>query len=96
MARHTGRKGRPWRRIKAQVLAEHGYVCHICGHGNARYTDHKIPIGEWKARGGHPEDPANLRPAHGALNRCGVCGRCCNESKGDRPYQAITSASRDW
>ena len=78
------------------VLADHAYMCHICGHGDAHYTDHVIPLQRWKAAGGHPEDPVNLRPAHGALNRCQVCNRACNESKGDRPYQPIAQASRDW
>ncbi|MBX6387042.1 MAG: HNH endonuclease [Microbispora sp.] len=96
MARTAGRKGRVWRRNKAQALADAGYVCWICGHGGARYADHKIPLAQWRAMGGDPNDPANLAPAHGALNRCQVCGRCCNESKGNRPYKPSSRGSRDW
>lgn len=96
MAASSGRSGRRWRRIKAQVLADCGYVCWICGHGDAFYTDHKIAIRQWIAQGGDPEDPANLAAAHGALNRCPVCGRCCNESKGSRPHQPTAPGSRAW
>ncbi|GAA2092379.1 HNH endonuclease [Actinomadura alba] len=98
MAASSGRKGRRWRRIKAQVLADCAGICIVCRHGGATYTDHVVPIEAWKAMGGDPEDPANLRPIHGALNRCSVCHRCCNESKGDRPLEEVqvVQGSRDW
>lgn len=95
-ARTAGRKGRPWRRARAQALAEGAGICWICGHGDARYADHKIPLKRWKVMGGDPNDPANLAPAHGANNRCAQCGQCCNERKGDRPYRPPTKGSRDW
>lgn len=96
-ARTAGRKGRPWRRVRQQVLAEHAGICGLCGHGGARYVDHRIPIGKWRAMGGDPNDPANLQPAHGALNKCAECGgKACNESKGDRPYRPKVAGSRDW
>ncbi|MGP4030061.1 hypothetical protein [Actinomadura sp. 3N407] len=63
----------------------------------ATYADHKIPLARWKAMGGAPNDPANLAPAHSANAPCEPCGgRCCNESKGDRPYRPKVAGSRDW
>lgn len=94
-ARTAGRKGRPWRRARAQALHEGGGICWICGHEDARYADHKIPIKRGIAMG-DPNDPANLAPAHGANNRCARCGQCCNERKGDRPYAPRIQGSRDW
>jgi 5-methylcytosine-specific restriction endonuclease McrA len=96
MARTWGRKGRPWRRIHQQVLDDHGRVCHICGHGGAGDVDHVIPIERWRAAGGHPNDPANLKPAHGAHSRCPTCRRCCNNAKGDREHTPQAPASRAW
>jgi 5-methylcytosine-specific restriction endonuclease McrA len=63
-----GRSGRPWRRIRAQVL-EASDVCWLCGQGGADTVDHILPISKF------PElahDMSNLRPAH----------RSCNSRKG--------------
>jgi 5-methylcytosine-specific restriction endonuclease McrA len=65
-------------------------ICGICKHPGAATVDHIIPKKHW---GGAPEDfddLPNLQPAHGSLgamgivNRCTVCGRLCNQSKGSR------------
>lgn len=95
-SRTAGRKGRPWRRVRAQVLADHGGICHLCGHPGAGDVDHRVPLAAWTAQGGHPEDPANLAPAHGAYSRCAVCGRCCNQAKGDRAHVPTPRGSRAW
>jgi hypothetical protein len=54
---------------------------HLCGHPGAGAVDHVISrkLAPWLAL-----DPANLRPVHGSLSPCPVCGRRCNEEKGDR------------
>lgn len=95
MAASSGRKGRPWRRLCAQILAI-STVCHLCGHEGAGDIDHVIDKATWKAMGGDLEDPANLRPAHGAFSRCPTCGRCCNQAKGNRPHVVTAPGSRDW
>lgn len=90
MPRSKGRTGRPWRRIRAQVLAE-SQLCWICGHGAADTVDHVIPL----SKGGDPLDPANLRPAHG-VNGCPVCRRKCNSSKGAHVTLQAGRTSRVW
>jgi len=70
------RSSRPWRRIKAQILAGSD-VCHICGEPGADSVDHLVPV----ALGG-TNDPANLRPAHHDVPPY------CNRVKGDREYAA--------
>lgn len=96
MAASSGRKGRPWRRLTAQILAI-STVCHLCGHEGAGDIDHVIDKETWKAMGGDLEDPANLRPAHGALSRCKVCGRNCNGEKGAKVgYVTAPRGSRNW
>jgi 5-methylcytosine-specific restriction endonuclease McrA len=80
MARDPGRTGRPWRRIRAQVLAV-STVCWLCGKPGATTVDHVIPLN----RGGAPLDPRNLRPAH----------RWCNSRKGDQPAEPVAT-SRVW
>lgn len=90
MPRSKGRTGRPWRRIRAQVLAE-STTCWICGHDGSDTVDHVIPL----SRGGDPLDPANLRPAHG-VKGCPTCKRRCNQSRGTRPTFLAPKASRNW
>ena len=58
-----GRTGRPWRRIRAQILAASD-TCWLCGNRGADTVDHIIPL----SRGGAGNDPANLRPAHKSCN----------------------------
>lgn len=52
------RSSRPWRRIRAAVLAASD-VCHICGQPGADSVDHVLPL----ARGG-TDDRSNLAPVH--------------------------------
>jgi 5-methylcytosine-specific restriction endonuclease McrA len=82
VARWHGRKGRPWQRIRAQVLAASN-VCHLCGHPGADTVDHVIPLSR---RPDLAHDLANLRPAH----------RRCNSAKGARLSTAPHGASRAW
>lgn len=90
MPRNKGRSGRPWRRIRAQILAA-STTCWICGHGGADTVDHVIAL----SKGGDPLDPANLRPAHG-VRGCATCGRKCNSSKGASTAPPAPRASRAW
>lgn len=95
MSASAGRKGRPWRRARAEVLTA-STVCWLCGHEGAGDVDHHPPIDVLRAAGLDPDDPAHLRPSHGALSRCPTCGRCCNQSKGNREHIAQAPASRAW
>jgi len=96
--RSAGRSGRPWRRVRAQVLRASD-VCWICGHPGSDTVDHLVPL----SMGGPPLDRSNLAPAHG-VNPCGSCGRRCNPSRGDgrtyrgRPRQHVLPfpTSRRW
>lgn len=68
-----GRRGRPWRRLQAQVYATETH-CHLCGewvdptlpknHRRARSVDHLIPL----SLGGPPLDRDNARLAHIGCN----------------------------
>lgn len=89
-ARNPGRTGRPWRRIRADVLATEDH-CWICGHavdltlpGTHPYgptADHVIPL----SHGGDPRDRSNLRLAH----------LRCNGGRGNHnPHRRRTS--RPW
>lgn len=84
-----GRSGRPWQRVRLQVLAA-STVCWICGHPGSTTVDHVKAL----ALGGSLLDPANLRPAHG-VEGCSTCGRKCNSSRGTRPV-APPVRSRNW
>ena len=77
--------GRPWRRRKAQVLAN-STICHICGHDQADTADHLVPI----ERGGS-NDMSNLKPAHHLP--CPTCGRMCNREKSNKAYAPIVRDS---
>lgn len=82
MSRSKGRTGRPWRRVRAQVLAVSD-VCHLCGKPGADTVDHVIPL----SLGGPPLDPANLRPAHSR----------CNSRRGNRmTARPPLNTSRQW
>jgi hypothetical protein len=94
-SRSAGRKGRPWRRTRASVLAT-STVCWLCGHEGAGDVDHDPPRDELLAHGLDPEDPRFLRPAHGASSRCRTCGRCCNQVKGNRDHLPKRTNSRAW
>ena len=62
-----------------RILRAHGYVCHLCGHGDATEVDHVTPWAEWT----HPtlsvHDASNLAPAHGYP--CPTCTRDCHADK---------------
>jgi hypothetical protein len=89
--------GAVYRRNRALLLSASDR-CGICGHPGARTADHIIPPHLWprdetgKMIPGF-DDLANLRPAHGSMgsgrtrvhNRCTVCGRLCNQSRGKGP-----------
>ena len=70
MTASDGRKGRPWRRLRAQVLLEEP-VCYRCGCAPSTTVDHAVPL--------------SRRPdlAHTRANLRGCCLRC-NLTKGDR------------
>jgi 5-methylcytosine-specific restriction endonuclease McrA len=90
-----GPTGRPWRRVRAAVLAASD-VCYLCGHPGSGAVDHVISR---KERPDLALDPANLRPVHGSLSRCPWCKRACNEVKGDRaglPERQQPRQSRRW
>lgn len=96
MPRSKGRTGRPWRRVREQVLAESD-ICHLCGHAGSGDVDHALPLATLQAMGIDPRDPEHLRPAHGSRSRCPTCGRCCNQSKGDKlTFTLAPQGSRDW
>lgn len=90
-AANPGREGRPWRRLRLQLLAASD-LCRICGHPGSQSVDHLVPL----SRGGSPLDPANLRPAHG-VQGCPTCGRKCNSARGNggRRRPALRT-SRKW
>lgn len=72
-------------------------ICHLCGHPGARQADDVIP----RSRGGDPNDPNNLLPAHGGNRReidnpCPTCGKRCNQSRGNRMLIPNRVRSRDW
>lgn len=90
MTRSKGRTGRPWRRVRAQVLAANPYcTLQLPGcTGLATEVDHAIPVSHLPAD--HPllRDPTNLRSA---------C-KHCNGSRGDgtrTPKQPVET-SRQW
>ncbi|MEV7264692.1 hypothetical protein AB0N38_14180 [Micromonospora aurantiaca] len=105
--RSTGH--RTYRTNKAAMLAEPGGdICAICGHGGAKTTDHIISHKQWPRGPDGKLLPgfnarSNLQPAHGTMgdkappNRCPVCHRLCNQSKGDGTRTTIRSPrSRQW
>lgn len=96
MAASSGRKGRPWERVREQVFTACGDICHICGHGGAGDIDHVIPRSLLVQLGGDPEDLTNLRPAHGTRSPCPTCGRKCNREKSDKLHIPRQVTSRQW
>jgi 5-methylcytosine-specific restriction endonuclease McrA len=82
-----GAKARRWQRIRKQVIALHGWVCHLCGRPipfqsdpsdpDALTFDHLKP----KVDGGG-RSVANLRPAH----------KICNNLRGDKPAELARKA----
>lgn len=82
--------------------------CGICGHRGSRTVDHIIPLPRWPRRNGHLvpgfDGVRNLQPAHGSMgsnatrkephNRCPVCNRLCNQTKGDQ--RGAVRTTRNW
>lgn len=81
-----------YRQLRARVLATSD-ICIMCGHAGSQATDHVIPV----ARGGARRDIDNLAPIHG-VERCPVCGRLCNNDKGDKLLSEVKdlNTSVDW
>lgn len=94
-ALHAGRKTRAYRKARAEVLAA-STVCWLCGHEGAGSVDHEPPLTELRRLGWDPDDPRFLRPAHGALSRCPVCAKACNEAKGAGEHRPQVIRSRAW
>ena len=67
-ARTHGRKGRPWRRLREQVLREEP-LCYLCGRRPSTTVDHVWPLSKYP------------HLAHDRQNLRGSC-RFCNLSKG--------------
>lgn len=88
--------GEAYRKARAAVL-ELSDVCHLCGHPGARQVDHLIPL----SLGGDMSDPHNLAPAHGGGrpdvdNPCPICGKRCNQKRGNTISQRERIRSCDW
>ncbi len=69
------RTGRPWSRIKAQVIRRDGGRCHLCFDLGADTADHLIPV----AHGGPTYDLTNLAAAH----------QPCNLRRGTRDIEVV-------
>lgn len=69
-ARTHGRKGRPWRRLREQVLREEP-VCRYCRLRASVTADHILPLSRYP------------HLAHDRSNLAGAC-QPCQGSKGDR------------
>lgn len=95
LPRTAGRQGRPWRRLRANLLA-HDDRCVWCGHPGSRAVNHAIPL---SVAPHLAHSPDNLQPIHG-VERCPTCNRACNSELGARTIgvDAVppTRASRDW
>src|SRR5690242_2509828 len=63
----------------ARILAAHGGICWLCGHGGATDVDHVVPWAEWTRTDLSVHDASNLAPAHGTP--CPTCGRDCHADK---------------
>ncbi len=89
--RSKGRTGRPWLRIRRQILAQ-GRPCWLCGqdidpslprqHPWSFTVDHIQPL----SRGGSARDLDNLAPAHAR----------CNSRRGSRVRVQPLITSRRW
>jgi 5-methylcytosine-specific restriction endonuclease McrA len=82
MVKSHGRMGRPWRRLRTEILAQSD-ICYLCGKPGADTVDHVVPLSVAPERA---HDKTNLAPAH----------RSCNSKKGNRWSVVSGSASRRW
>lgn len=100
----SGTSNKEYRRNRAILLANND-ICWLCGHGGAMTADHVITHKRWPRDGYGNLLPGfnglnNLRPAHGtmggtgALNRCPICKKLCNQNRKDRVIE--TRRSRTW
>lgn len=94
MAASDGRRGRPWRRLVANVRATHGPCCR-CGQAIDYSLAHPDPMSFSTDHYPHPlsthphlaMDPGNLKPAH----------LVCNQGAGDSTAKPqIGATSRAW
>lgn len=99
-----GRKGRPYRRGRAHLMATKADSCAYCGHGGANELGHRIDVVDAPKLAG---DPRNWMRVHGTSARCPVCpdpagkyaGRACNQeaNRGKRrnalPRKAMSAQS---
>ena len=96
VAKEAGRHGRPFRRVRAEVLAA-SRICWLCGHDGSDSVDHVIPRAVALATGQDRllNDAANLRPAH--HQPCPQCGVRCNRKRGTGMGKPKTvGQSRQW
>lgn len=90
--------GAAYRTARALMFARHGDMCHLCGHPGARQADYLVPVSVDPTQ---RPDADLMRPAHGGGrpgttdNPCPVCGRRCNQSKGNR-VERVLKTSRAW
>lgn len=86
MRRNLGHK---WRVLKAQVLVEENYICHLCHQPGADSADHVIPV---SIRPDLEMERWNLRAVHHNA------GPRCNRKRGDRPLPAAVDlqTTREW
>lgn len=82
--------GRKIGALRAQVLAAHGTVCHLCGMPGATTIDHIIP----RAHGGD-DSLENLQPAHVSCNSARG-KQSMNEWRSKHPLPDRAPPSRDW
>lgn len=86
-----GRKGRPYRRGRANLMAHGPDTCWYCGHPGANELGHKEDVVDRPDLAGNP---TNWTRVHGTSARCPICpdpggryqGKACNQhaNKGKR------------
>lgn len=93
-AQHHGRKGRPWRRIREQILQRDPW-CQIRGprcKGRATTVDHIIPL---HIASELAHDPSNLRGSCGPCNYAGGA-RITNARRSLLRSPSQVRAPRSW
>ena len=63
------RSGRPWRRLREEILKRDARICFYCGSAEASTVDHVTPLSK-----GGTDSPANLV----------ACCKRCNLRKGEK------------